>query len=67
MSIIVVERLHSIMRLLKKDNFGSKSERYENISTEQMVFNEIEVDAPKAPVETEQISHIRKKKGRGWT
>lgn len=60
-----LERLHSIIRLLKKDKFGSKSERYENISTEQMVFNEIEVEAPKAPVETEQISYIRKKKGRG--
>ncbi|MCB9026147.1 MAG: IS66 family transposase [Bdellovibrionaceae bacterium] len=59
-----LEHLHSIIRLLKKHKFGSKSERYEDVSTEQMVFNEIEVESPKA-IETEPISYTRKKKGRG--
>ena len=57
------ERLQSIIRLLKKDKFGSKAECFEEI-TDQLVFNEIEVEAPKAPPETEEITYTRKK-GRG--
>ena len=59
-----VERLHSIIRLLKKDKFGSKSEKYEDISSDQLIFDEIEVEAPNAPAEVEKISYVRKKKGR---
>ncbi len=59
-----VKRLHSIILLFKKDKYGSKSERYEELPPEQMIFNEIEVEAPKAPAETERITYIRKKTGR---
>ncbi len=55
-----VDRLRHIIVLLKKDKFGSKGERFNEI-TEQLVFNEIEITAPKAPVETETIQYTRKK------
>lgn len=55
-----VKRLHHIIQLLKKDKFGSKAERFEEI-TDQMVFNEFELEAPKAPPEKETITYTRKK------
>lgn len=53
-----VKRLHHIIQLLKKDKFGSKAERYEEI-TDQLVFNEIEVEAPNSPPEKETITYTR--------
>jgi len=62
-----VERLQQIIRLLKRDQFGSKSERFEELLPEQQVFNELEVEARHAePEQTELIpGYERKKKGRG--
>jgi transposase len=58
------ERLAGVIRFLKRDLFGSKSERYEEIAG-QMIFNEIEKEASNIkPSETEKISYERKK-GRG--
>ena len=59
-----VDRLNGIITLLKRSQFGKKSERIENIE-EQLLFNEIEKEA-KTPVppETETITYTRKK-GRG--
>jgi transposase len=55
-----VKRLHHIIQLLKRDKFGSKAERFEEI-TDQLVFNEIELEAPKAPPEKETITYTRNK------
>lgn len=55
-----VKRLQHIIQLLKKDKFGSKAERFEEI-TDQLVFNEIELEASKAPPERETITYTRKK------
>lgn len=54
------EQLRNIIMLLKKDKFGSKAERFENI-TDQLIFNDIEVEAPHAPAEKETITYTRKK------
>ena len=54
------EQLRKIIMLLKKDKFGSKAERFENI-TDQLLFNDIEVEAPHAPEEKETITYTRKK------
>jgi transposase len=60
-----LERLQSYIRLLKREKFGSKSERVE-ILTDQLVFNEIEVEALKAlpTPEKETITYTRNR-GRG--
>jgi len=55
-----VERLQGYIRLLKRDKFGSKSERVEEL-TDQLLFNEIEVEAPKAPPEKETITYTRRR------
>jgi len=55
-----INQLRKIILLLKKDKFGSKAERFETI-TDQLVFNDIEVEAPHAPGEKETITYIRKK------
>ena len=55
-----VERLQGYIRLLKKDKFGSRSERIEEL-TDQLIFNEIEVESPKAPPEKETITYTRNK------
>jgi len=59
-----VDRLNGIIILLKRTQFGKKSERVENIE-EQLLFNEIEKEAATpVPPETETITYTRKK-GRG--
>ncbi len=60
------EALKHIVALLKKDKFGAKSERIE-LAQDQLLFNELEVEAtPEAPEQTELIpGYTRKKKGRG--
>ncbi len=61
-------RLRNIIRQLKKDKFGSKSERYVD-NSEQLVFNEIEDENQKAPTPEEKFevipSYTRRKSGRG--
>jgi len=61
-----VERLNSIICLLKRGKYGSKSERFTEISPEQLIFNEIEKEASLPPIleEIETITYNRKK-GRG--
>jgi transposase len=61
-----IERLHGVIRLLKRSKFGSKSERVEEIPAEQLIFNEIETEAATPPGndETETITYKRKR-GRG--
>jgi len=59
------ERLRKIIILLKRDKFGSKSERFIEITPEQLIFNEIEKEAALPEFqETEHIAYDRKK-GRG--
>lgn len=60
---VEVQRLQHIIQLLKKDKFGSKAERFEEI-VEQLIFNEFEIAAPKVPEELEEVTYKRKK-GRG--
>ena len=56
-----VERLQLILRLMKKEKFGSTSERYEEIAG-QLIFNEFEKETPPTPpTETETIKYTRKK------
>lgn len=63
------ERLRHFIFLLKRDKFGSKSEKIADLPPEQMVFNELEVEAKGQAPEPEQTELIegytRKKKGRG--
>lgn len=54
------EQLRKIIMLLKKEKFGSKGERFEYIN-DQLLFNDIEVEAPHAPEEKETITYSRKK------
>ena len=58
--------LKHIIALLKKDKFGTTSERME-LGQDQLLFNELEVEAtPDEPEQTELITgYTRKKKGRG--
>lgn len=58
--------LKHIITMLKKDKFGSKSERLEQV-VEQLLFNELEVEVLGAePEQTELIAgYSRKKQGRG--
>src|SRR3989344_3966977 len=60
-----IERLYGVIRLMKRDQYGSKSERVEDIPPEQLIFNEVEREAalPEAD-DTETITYKRKK-GRG--
>lgn len=61
-----IERLHGIIRLMKRDKYGPKSERAQEIPLEQLIFNEIETESakPLGEDETETITYKRKK-GRG--
>jgi transposase len=58
-----VERLNAIVLLLKRGKYGPKSERFENVAPEQLVFNEIEKEAQATPLlqDTETITYKRKK------
>lgn len=61
-----LDRLNGIILLLKRQKFGAKSERVEDLSAEQQVFNELEKEASETtlPQQTETITYTRKK-GRG--
>ena len=56
-----IERLQGYIRLLKRNIFGPKSERVEDLPPEQLIFNEIEFEAIKVPEEKETITYTRKK------
>jgi transposase len=59
-----VERLYSLIRGLKHDKFGAKSEKIED-HPDQLIFNEIEREATQLlPPEKETITYTRNK-GRG--
>jgi transposase len=60
-----VGRLQHIIHLLKRDKFGKKSEKFEPAG-DQLLFNEIEIEAKTVePEQTELIpGYRRKKKGR---
>lgn len=64
-----VARLTHNLNLLKRDKFGSKSEKFTELPAEQLLFNEIEKEAKADTSEPEQTELIegytRKKKGRG--
>lgn len=55
-----------MLAMLKRDKFGSTSERLVDVPPEQLLFNEIEkqMSFGLLPEETEHISYNRKK-GRG--
>lgn len=58
-----IERLYGIIRLMKRDKFGPKSERVVDIPPEQLIFNEIEKEAatPPGDDETETITYERRR------
>jgi len=58
-----IERLKDLFLLLKREKYGSKSERAETIE-DQLLFNEIEQESLSAPEEKQTITYTRKK-GRG--
>jgi transposase len=62
-----IEYLRQMILLLKRDKFGSKSEKLPDLASDQFVFNELEVEARNGvPEQTELIEgYERKKKGRG--
>jgi transposase len=65
-----IEHLQQIIRLLKRDKFGSKSEKLPDLDQEQFMFNELETLAKNAESELSEQTELiegyeRKKKGRG--
>ncbi len=63
-----LERYRVMIAQLKRGKYGSSSERVEDLSPDQLIFNEIEQEAsmlPEQPDETETITYDRKKPGRG--
>lgn len=61
------EKLRAFLLHLKKEKFGSTSERFENLTPDQLalIFDEIEATAKlPAPIDTETISFTRRKKGK---
>jgi hypothetical protein len=51
-----LERYKAMFKLANRDRFGSKSERVVDLPAEQLIFNEIEKEAPmrkQAPLETQ--------------
>jgi transposase len=60
------DALKHVITLLKRDKFGATSERVE-IAQDQLLFNDLEIEAKHAePEQTELIpEYTRKKKGRG--
>jgi transposase len=64
-----VARLQHIIMLFQKDKFGSRSEKLTELAPDQLLFNEIELEArlnPPEPEQTELIEgYTRKSAGRG--
>lgn len=63
-----VERLRVMVLLLKREKFGSKSERLENV--DQLVFNELERESGALPDQTGEsetitVSYEKKKSKEG--
>lgn len=59
-----LERYRGLLKLGNRDRFGSKSERVEDLPSEQLIFNEIEKEAGTLPDdsgESETITYERKK------
>lgn len=58
-----VDRLRGMLVLLKRDKFGSKSERFVEIPPEQLIFNEIEQEAATLSLgdEAQTVTYDRKK------
>jgi len=56
-----VERLKGMLILMRKEQFGSKSESFKDITQNQLLFNEIEVEAPGALPEQQTITYTRRK------
>ena len=53
---IEVEHLQQLIRLLKRDKFGSTSEKLVGLAAEQLIFNELEMEAKAiVPEQTEMI------------
>jgi len=46
-----IKRLNELLRKLRRACFGKKSERIENLPTEQLVFNELEASVKEDPKE----------------
>ena len=61
-----VLRLGQIIRLLQRDKFGSTSEKLTELGPDQLLFNELELEAKRVePEQTELIEGYKRKKGRG--
>lgn len=57
-----VSRLHDIVSKFKRSLYGNKSERVEDLESDQLTFNELEVaKVLPAPPDTERITYTRKK------
>ncbi len=60
------QRLRDMIVLMNREQFGTKSERVEELPLEQLLFNEIEREAANLPTEQyETIAEHTRKKGRG--
>ena len=55
------ERLYGIIRLLKKDKFGSKAERFSEVPPEQLAFDNIKQEVSKEPEKSVTVTYKRKK------
>jgi len=61
-----IERYKEMFLLLKREKYGSRSERTDELALDQLVFNEIEQEAGKLPGEDEAETIVyTRKKGRG--
>jgi transposase len=61
-----VDILKHNLKLLRKSMFGAKSEKYEDLPAEQLLFNELEVTKKEDPEQIDLIEvSAHKKKGRG--
>ena len=55
------ERLYGIIRLLKKDKFGSKAERFSEVPPEQLAFDNFKKEVSKEPEKPVTVTYKRKK------
>lgn len=64
---VEIERLHGIIRLMKKNKFGAKSEKIVNLDTNQLIFNEIEKEAMNllSPSHDSETITYTRRKGKG--
>ena len=53
-----IERLREMLVEMRKQTFGSKSERWESAEQGKFLFNEVELEASKPDAEEEAVKYI---------